>query len=160
MKEFLTKDRILIGILLAIVALAYGNTLGNQFTMDDGLYIVNNPQVTQPSLGRALHRNRISNVFRPVTFATLAFNWAVGGNEPLAYHLFNLLMQAGVVWLMFLLMREIFGVSPNGKTIAFVASLLFAVHPIHTEAVASVMGRAEMLAAGFLLAAWILHMRE
>jgi Tfp pilus assembly protein PilF len=41
-----------------------------------------------------------------------------------------------------------------------VAALLFAVHPVHTEAVASAVGRAELLAAGFLLAAWIFHLRD
>ncbi len=46
------------------------------------------------------------------------------------------------------------------KTSRFAAAALFAVHPIHSEAVASVMGRAEMLAAGFLLAGWILHLRD
>jgi Tfp pilus assembly protein PilF len=41
-----------------------------------------------------------------------------------------------------------------------VAALLFAVHPIHTEAVAWAVGRAEPLAAGFLFAGWILHLRD
>ena len=44
--------------------------------------------------------------------------------------------------------------------VAFAAALLFAVHPIHTEAVTSIVGRAELLAAGFLLAAWILHLND
>jgi len=154
------KDRLLIGILLAAVALAYGNILPNQFTMDDGLYVLSNSQVTEPSLHALLSTNQISNTFRPVTYATMALNWALGGPEPAGFHLLNLLLHAGVVWLMYLLLQEIFGKSSRGKTIAFAAALLFAVHPIHTEAVASVPGRAEMLAAGFLLAAWILHLRD
>jgi tetratricopeptide (TPR) repeat protein len=154
------KDRLLIGILLAAVALVYGNTLVNQFTMDDGLYIMSNPQVTGPSLHALFSPNKFSNVFRPVTFATMALNWALGGMEPLGYHLLNLLLHAGVTWLLYLMLQAIFGAAPQGKTIAFVAALLFAVHPVHTEAVAAVMGRAEMLAAGFLLAAWILHLRD
>ena len=154
------KDRLLIGILLAAVALVYGNTLVNQFTMDDGLYIVGNPQVTKPSPQALFSPNQFSNVFRPVTFSTLALNWAVGGMEPLGYHLLNLLLHAGVSLLMYLLLQEIFGKSPQGNNVALVAALLFAVHPIHTEAVAAVVGRAEMLAAGFLMAAWILHLRD
>jgi len=65
-----------------------------------------------------------------------------------------------VTWLLYLLLLAILETSPHGQTVAFVAALLFAVHPIHTEAVASVVGRAELLAAGFLLAAWILHLRD
>ena len=45
------KTRFYIGLLLAIVVFAYGNTLVNAFTMDDiRLYILHNPQVTHPSL--------------------------------------------------------------------------------------------------------------
>ena len=62
--------------------------------------------------------------------------------------------------LFYLLLLEIFGTSPPAKTTALVTACLFAVHPIHTEAVASVVGRSELLAAGFLFAAWILHLRD
>jgi protein O-mannosyl-transferase len=154
------KDRLLIGILLAAVALVYGNSLVSQFTQDDDLYIVNNPQVTQPSLRALFSPNHISSVFRPVTFATMAINWKLGGLEPFGYHLLNLFMHAGVVWLLYILLQSLLGASPRGRIVAFVATLLFAVHPIHTEAVAAVVGRAELLAAGFLLAAWILHLRD
>jgi len=154
------KNRLLIGILFAAVALVYGNSLVNQFTMDDGLYVANNRQVTQPSLPAFFAPNRISNVFRPVTAATLAINYKLGGLEPLGYHLLNLLMHAGVVWLLYTLLESLFGGVPGGRMIAFVATLLFAVHPIHTEAVTSIVGRSELLAAGFLLAAWILHLRD
>ena len=154
------KDRLLIGILLAAVALVYGNTLRNQFTMDDGLYVMGNPQTTQPSLQLLFSENKITSVYRPLTFASIAMSWALGGTEPLGYHLLNLLLHAMVVWLLYLVLKEIFDGHPQGKNIAFAAALLFAVHPIHSEAVASVMGRAEMLAAGFLLAGWILHLRD
>jgi tetratricopeptide (TPR) repeat protein len=104
--------------------------------------------------------HKISNVFRPVTFATLAWNQAINGGKPFGFHLFNLMLHAAVTWLLYLLLQAILGTSPQAKTSALVAALLFAVHPIHTEAVASVVGRAELLAAGFLLAAWILHLRD
>ena len=154
------KDRLLIGMLLATAALVYGNTLRNQFTMDDGLYVMGNPQITQPSLQSLFSENKITSVYRPLTFASIALNWALGGAEPLGYHLLNLLLHAAVVWLLYVFLREIFDGHPQGKNIAFAAAALFAVHPIHSEAVASVMGRAEMLAAGLLLAGWILHLRD
>ncbi len=154
------KERLLIVLLLAAVALVYSNTLLNDFTMDDGLYVANNPQVTAPSVRALFTPNKFSDVFRPVTFATLALNQAVNGGKPFGFHLFNLMLHAAVTWLLYLVLLAILGTSPHAKTVALVAGLLFAVHPIHTEAVASVVGRAELLAAAFLLAAWILHVRD
>ena len=154
------KERLLVGLLLAAVALVYCNTLVNQFAMDDELYIMRNVQVTDPSLHRLLSLSQFSNVFRPVTFATLALNWALSGAEPLGYHLLNLILHLGVTWLLYILLQGLLGYSPEGKTVAFVAALLYAVHPIHTEAVTWAVGRAELLAAGFLFAGWILHLRD
>ena len=154
------KERLLIGLLLAAVVLVYGNTLVNQFAMDDELYIMRNPQVTDPSLHRLFSPNPVSSVFRPVAFATLAVNWAVSGTEPAGYHLLNLILHAGATWLLYILLQELLRSSQEGKTAAFVAALLYAVHPIHTEAVAWAVGRAEILAAGFLFAGWILHLRD
>jgi protein O-mannosyl-transferase len=154
------RERILIGILLGAAALVYGNTLVNQFAFDDELYIMRNSQVTDPSLHRLFSPNSITSVFRPVAFATLSLNWALGGAEPSGYHLVNLLLHMGVTWLLYLLLEELLGSLPEGKTVAFAAALLYAVHPIHTEAVSWVVGRAELLAAGFLFAGWILHLRD
>src|SRR5262249_10246556 len=47
-----------------------------------------------------------------------------------------------------------------GGMVAWVAALIFAVHPLHTEAVASVSGRSEVLAMGLVLAAWLLHLAD
>jgi len=154
------KERLLVGLLLAAVLLVYGNTLVNQFAMDDELYILRNAQVVDPSLHRLFSPNPVSAVFRPVAFATLALNWALGTAEPFGYHLVNLILHAGATWLLFILLQELLGSSPEGQTAAFVAALLYAVHPIHTEAVAWAVGRAELLAAGFLFAGWILHLRD
>ncbi len=154
------KDRLRIGLLLAVVALVYANTLLNQFALDDGLYITRNPQVTQFTWRGLFAANRFTNVFRPFTFATLAFNWELHGAHPFGFHLLNLLLHAAVTLLLYFLLCSLLEERAQGKTVALVAAALFAVHPIHTEAVASVMGRPELLAAGFLLGAWILHLRD
>jgi protein O-mannosyl-transferase len=149
-----------IGLLLAVVTLAYGNTLWNSFTQDDDLYITLNPQVTNASARALLSPNKVTDIFRPVTFATLALNWKLGGARPFGYHLFNLTLHAGATLLLYLLLEALLGALPAGNAVAFTAALVFAVHPIHTEAVSSVVGRAELLAAGFLFAAWILHLND
>ena len=152
--------RVQLAALLGLVLLVYANSLSNGFTLDDELYIERNPQVTTHTLWLLFHPNAISNVFRPVTFATLALNWMAAGYQPFGYHLLNLFLHAGVVMLLLLVLRNVLGALSNGALIAFVAALLFAVHPIHTEAVSSVVGRSELLAAGFLLAAWLFHLQD
>jgi tetratricopeptide (TPR) repeat protein len=154
------KERLLLGLLLGAVVLVYANTLVNQFAMDDELYIARNAQVTDPSLHRLFSPNAVSAVFRPVSFATLALNWALGGADPVGYHLLNLLLHAAATWLLYILLQDLLSDMLEGKTIAFAAALIYAVHPIHTEAVAWAVGRAELLAAGFLFAGWILHLRD
>src|ERR1700722_13458776 len=134
------NERLRIGLLLAVAVLVYGNTLRNGFTQDDGLYVVSNPQVTHTSVRKLFEANKFTNVFRPVTFATLAFNWAVGGGHPFGFHLLNLLLHAAVTLLLYLLLQTLLGSSPQASATALVAACLFAVHPIHTEAVASIVG--------------------
>jgi protein O-mannosyl-transferase len=152
--------RLQIGILLGVTLLLYANSLFNGFTMDDELYIQRNPQVTQHSLQLLFQPNAASNVFRPLTFATFALNWIVAGYQPFAYHLVNLLLQATVAILLLLVLRESLEGYANYQFICFAAALLFAAHPIHTEAVSSIVGRSELLAAGFLLAAWLFHLQD
>jgi protein O-mannosyl-transferase len=95
-----------------------------------------------------------------LTFATFAVDWKLGGGIALGFHAVNLVLHGAVAYLVFLLVRALFPDSPRRRTIAFTAALLFAVHPIHTEAVSSIVGRAELLAAGFLILAWILHLQD
>jgi len=154
------KNRVWLELLCFLVLAAYVNALPNGFTMDDELYVLSNPQVTHLSVRGIFAPHSISNVFRPVTFGTLALNWAVSGAHPYAYHAVNLLLHAAVTILFFALLQAIFGSSPQASAFAFAAAALFAVHPLHTEAVNLAVGRAELLAAGFLLAAWILHLRD
>lgn len=154
------KLSVQIALLLGVTLLVFGNSVFNAFTMDDELYILRNPQVTQHSIRLLCQPNAASNVFRPVTFATLAVNWMAAGYKPFGYHVVNLLLHAGVVVLLLLVLRRVLDRLANHELISFVAALLFAVHPIHTEAVSSVVGRSELLAAAFLLAAWLLHLND
>jgi protein O-mannosyl-transferase len=154
------NERLRVALLLAVAMLVYGNTLLNNFSMDDELYIFRNSAVTSPSLKGLLEATKANNVFRPVTFATFALNWAIGSTHPFGYHLFNLLLNATVALLIYLVLRTLLEAVPRGTTVALAAALLFAVHPIHTEAVASVAARSEVLAAVFLMAAWLLHLYD
>ncbi len=89
-------------------------------------------------------------LWRPLTTLTFALDHALHGLEPFGYHLVNVVAARG---------RErarAEGVRRRSRRAAdaLAAALLFATHPIHTEAVASVVGRAELLAAAGFFLAW------
>ena len=149
-----------ITLLLVMAILVYANTLFNGFTMDDDPYIVHNTAVTSPSLHGFLVTDKVTNLFRPITFGSFALNWAIGGDHPFGYHLVNVFLNAIVALLLYLVLRKLLENVANGELVAWVAALLFALHPIHTEAVASVVGRSELLAAAFFLGAWLLHLED
>jgi Tfp pilus assembly protein PilF len=157
---FPLSERTRVAILLAVSILVYANTLLNSFAFDDLLYIFNNPAVTAPSLKLLLSATKDFNVFRPITFASLALDRSLAGGHAWFFHLVNLLLHAGVTLLLYLVLKKLLERLANGPTTAWVAALLFAVHPIHTEAVASIANRSELLAAGFLLGAWLLHVQD
>jgi protein O-mannosyl-transferase len=154
------SERLRIALLVAVSVLVYGNALPNGFTLDDNMYVSTSPIVTDFSIRGLFHATAYGNVFRPVTFATYALNWALAAARPFGFHLVNVLLHACVTLLLYLVLRKLLESIAQGETVAWVAALLFAVHPLHTEAVASIAGRSELLAMGFLLAAWLLHLAD
>lgn len=144
----------------AVAMLVYGNTLWNHFAMDDNVYVLGNPMVTRFTWAGLFKATGYSNVFRPFTFWTLALNWTLGKRHAWGYHLVNLMLHAVVCVLLYLVLKNLLESVPRGEMAAWTAVLIFAVHPIHTEAVASIANRSELLAMGFLLGAWLLHLNE
>jgi Flp pilus assembly protein TadD len=141
-----------VAILLAFLAMVvYLNALRAGFTFDDGLYIVNNPLVTEGVDPIRVLASPLppGDLFRPLTIFTFALNHALIPGSPAPFHAVNIILHAVVTVLVFLLALQLFGVA----RIAALAAALFALHPIHTEAVTSLVGRAEVLAALFGLLA-------
>ena len=150
------------------------NSLGLQFCLDDNAAIVKNTDL----LGNASWLNLLKNDFwgkeisdvdshksyRPLTVATFRLNYMLHELQPLGYHLVNVLLHSAVCYLYVLLCGVVFSeVWP-----ALIAGLLFAVHPVHTEAVShtymfsshgryhhiqvsGVVGRAELMCALFTI---------
>jgi len=142
-------------LLCATVAVLYGTTLTNEFARDDFYYIVRNVQVQHAPWRQLIEPHQNSNVYRPLVFLSYSVNYFTLGMHPAGFHLLNLALHAWVTVMLFFLLKELLG----ERLIALVAAWLFAVHPIHTEAVTNVAGRPELMAAGFLLAAWLAHLR-
>lgn len=147
--------RAVLGILV-LSLLAYANALGNEFTYDDFTYIAANDNIHLPLSQMIWAGYSPIGLWRPVAVISYAANYAISGSNPFSYHLFNILAHAAVCILLYRLLLDLLG----RPTVACAAALLFAVHPLHTEAVTAAVGRMEVIAAGFVFAAWLLHWRE
>jgi protein O-mannosyl-transferase len=136
----------------ACAAVVYVGCLWNRFAFDDLYAVVLNPLVHHPSgLWKAFGSsywagNLNTTVYRPLAVASFALDGLVG--SPAWFHAVNLLWHVAATVLVAVLARRW-----AGNSAALVAGLLFAVHPVHVEAVANVVGRNELMAATFALVA-------
>jgi Tfp pilus assembly protein PilF len=147
-------------VAVAAVSIAvYANSLANGFALDDNYIIEVNARVHQladqaaiwltpywPSWGETL------GLYRPLAIFGYALQWAAGDGAPWLFHATSIAMHAGVSLLVLGLLLRL--ASPGA---AAVGALVFAVHPVHTEVVANVVGQAEMIAAACVLAACIIY---
>lgn len=142
-------------LLPAIIALlVFSLTLSNGFVFDDHWIVECNPlikslsqtpQIFHTTYWHAANRNR--GLYRPLTILSYALNQTITGADAWGYHAVNALLHAGVT-LLLTLTALMLGFSRKS---ALAIGLLFAVHPIHTEAVCTIVGRAELLAAACCL---------
>ncbi|RMH45320.1 MAG: tetratricopeptide repeat protein [Deltaproteobacteria bacterium] len=145
-----------VGIAVLAAALHCG-TINNELTFDDHWAIERNPNTARPA-DLAAHFTsgfwgpgylKRDAAWRPLTTLTLAWNRAAGGLDPAGYHAVNLLLHALAAALVALLGRAL-GLRDEA---ALAAGALFAVHPVHVDAIAPGVGRADLLMAVLALAA-------
>ena len=172
------KQRLFIppAIIVLFSIILYSNTLPNKYALDDSIVITEN-QFTKKGL------NGIKDIFtndsftgffkvkkelvqggryRPLSIATYALEYHFFGEKPSVSHLINILLYAltGImIWFMLVRMLEDFPGSVFKVSLPLLTALLFIFHPIHTEVVANIKGRDEILALLFSLIAMILAMK-
>jgi protein O-mannosyl-transferase len=140
-------------ILVAVVALAaMASSLRNGFAYDDGWIIVaNRPLHTLHAWWTLFDRSYWppdfgARLYRPLTSIAFAIQWALGGGSALPFHVVNVVLYVAVcASVLALLRRTDTRASHVGG--AVLAAALFAAHPIHVEAVANVVGQAELWVA-------------
>lgn len=152
-------------IALLILALGcYANTLLNAFVYDDELQILQNPYIKSWHYLGAIFRTNVwsfigaagdTNYYRPMMTLTYLVLWKVFGNTPLGFHLLNILLNALVVACVYYVGRELF----QSHWTAFVAAAIFAVHPVHTEAVAWIASVPDLEATLFGLLAFYAYVK-
>lgn len=151
---------LLLGPLLAI--LLHLPTLGHEFVFDDQVIVGENPLLQDlGSIPRLLVTPYWSlpphprSLYRPLTMISFAIDRALaGGLRPAWLHLVNILLHAVATLLLTFLALEIL---PSAWAAAL-SGVLFAVHPVHVEAVAGLVGRAEILAACGAILAVLCHL--
>jgi len=123
---------------------------------------VNNPDVTRATpltdiwtndfWGTPIGSSNSHGSYRPLCVASFRLNHWTGGLDPRGYHAANVLLHCAVTYLVYTLYRTLL---PRRGPAA--AAAVFAVHPVHAEAVAGVVGRADLLACLFYLSAFLCY---
>lgn len=151
--------------LLAI--LVYIPSFTGEFTLDDNPIIEDNlmirsmdhiPEIWSSHYWSGKIDATDKSLYRPLTLTTYALQYAMTGNNPVPFHIINILLHALVCFALMKLLGLLF----KNKYLVILSGLLFAIHPIHTEAVSGIVGRAELMSALFILTACISyhHWRE
>lgn len=151
---------ILLVLLLAV--LPYLNMLGHGFLDEDRRLIVANDYI-RGGAGPAVFftgdfwegfNEGRSNTYQPLTMLSFALHHQLGGLNAFACRQANLLLHLAACLLLLLVLRRQL---PRGM-LALTATLLFALHPVHTDAVTAVLGRSQLLGATLFIGAWLAHL--
>ena len=134
-----------------LAALVYLNTIHGDFLWDDLMLVRDNPYIKHPTHLHHLVQKTYYSVFRELTYrpvCTLTYfgDFALWGLNPKGFHITNIVLHILNVLLLFIFARRLSG---RYET-AFVAAVLFAVHPVHSEAVAGITFREDALCLLFV----------
>ena len=141
-------------ILVALAAVTYVGALRGAFQYDDLYTILINPHLDrwQTFVGHLDH------MVRPLLYATFVLDRSLYGNSATGYHLLNLLFHLGSGLLVYQILTR--ALSEETRYVPFLAALLFLIHPITTETVTYISGRASGLMAFWYLLALFLYIKE
>ncbi|XP_023605535.1 transmembrane and TPR repeat-containing protein 2 isoform X4 [Myotis lucifugus] len=144
----------------------YLNTLSADFCYDDSRAIKTNQDLLPETpwthifyndfWGTLLTHSGSHKSYRPLCTLSFRLNHAIGGLNPWSYHLVNILLHAAVTGLFTSFSKILLG---DGYW-TFMAGLMFASHPIHTEAVAGIVGRADVGASLFFLLSLLCYIKH
>jgi protein O-mannosyl-transferase len=155
-----------LGALCVLTLLAYANSFGGGFAMDNRGLLLEDPRIREATTE---HLEQIvrhtywwpygeSGLYRPFTTLTYLFNYAVlgGGADATGYHWINFLLHLGNALLVFTLVRRLGAKLWPG----FFMAAVWAVHPVLTESVTNMVGRADLLAGMALLGGLLLYLKS
>jgi hypothetical protein len=152
--------------LCVLVLLAWSNSFNSGFVLDNHFLILDDSRVhqaTSENVGLILNHSYWattlnSGLYRPITTLSYLFNYAILGNgdRPAGYHWLNILLHAMNVFLVYLLgLRLLKKFWPA----VFIAAV-WATHPVLTESVTNIIGRADLLACLALLGGLLMYLKS
>jgi tetratricopeptide (TPR) repeat protein len=158
-------------ILLLVSFGAYFNALSNGFVYDDMAQVLENPwikdvrnlpDIFSKSAWSFLPGLSTSNYYRPMMHIVYMLNYHLFSLKPWGFHLVNILFHCGASVLVFLIIRRLLTeqrvtTSSAYLTPPFIAAMLFASHPIHTEAVTWIAGLPDVACTFFYLLSFYLY---
>ncbi len=172
------KHRLFIqpAIIVFFSIVLYSNTLTHRYALDDSIVITENQFTKQGIKGiRDIFTNDSFTGFfktkkelvqggryRPLSIATFALEYQFFGEKPSVSHLINILLYSLTGLAIWIFLRTILKGTTNNvfsELLPLFAALLFIFHPVHTEVVANIKGRDEILALLFALIAMVLVIR-
>ncbi|MGE5279505.1 MAG: tetratricopeptide repeat protein [Deltaproteobacteria bacterium] len=148
-------------VLIALLgAAAYANSLGGQFIWDDEHLVQNNVYIRNPAHFAGLFTKKDVRkeyaFYRPLQEASYMADYALWKGHAAGYHLTNVVLHILTALCVFWLLSLLFA----RPALSLIAACLFVVHPVHTEAVAYISGRADAMAALFMLLSFIFYVKQ
>lgn len=153
-----TLQRRLFWILSIAACLLFGPTIGHGFVLDDLAVIENNRFVQEgfggiPDLFSTFYWKGFwdanAGLYRPLSMVLFAIEWAISPNNPAIHHFVNVLLYALTIGLLFKLLVKL--LTAYSVWVSFAVALIFLVHPSHTEVVANIKSRDEILCFLFFI---------
>lgn len=141
-----------VSIIFASAFLLYANTLQHDYSLDDDIYTKKNRFIQQgfsamPDIfnkGSLVGFNNANESnYRPLVLFNFMLSTAMFGNNPHVEHFLNVIFYALTCCILFLFLQKMF--KQYNPLVALAITLLFAFHPVHTEVVASIKSRDELL---------------
>jgi len=155
--------------LFVAITIAYANSLFNEYALDDAIVITDNKFTKKgfDGLTDIFSYDSFTGFFgkekdlvaggryRPLSIATFAAEWQFFGKNPYMSHTVNLSLYLLTCFILLQILLKLFPPKENKAylNLAYVATLLFALHPMHTEVVSNIKGRDEIMALLFSLLA-------
>lgn len=161
MKDNTKKNIIIITLIIILTALSYINTFDNSFVYDDNTYVVENRQIRSianiPNTFVSSYPpdSKEQGLYRPLVAISYIIDYAFWGLNPKGFHLANIIFHILTSIIVYFLVFEILKSSWS----SLIAALIFALHPVHTEAVTWVVGRAEVMAGLFYFLSFLLYIK-
>lgn len=166
-------------VLMLLAFVLYGNTIFHGYALDDAIVITENIYTQEGFSGMndifatdafegyfKEKKNLVAGGrYRPLSIATFAFEIGIFGQNPQISHFINVFLYGLTGIVIFILLEFLLSAHRSKQAswwagVPFLASILFLVHPLHTEVVANIKGRDEILAMLFVLTGMYLLLRN